>query len=544
MFCAQCGQNLAAGAKFCANCGTAAPAPVAPSEVPIPAATAMAIEATTAAAGGTEATPKDAATAAAGGTEATPKDATTSATGEAEATPAEPAHARAEAASTAAIPESPPADAVPAQGLLERIKAILFSPATEWPLIAAEPATTASIYWRYVAPLVLLGVIAGILGYSLIGYDMPFFGHRRAGIVGSVTRGVLQFGFAFFGVFLTAWLIDVLAPTFGGRRDSLSALKATAYSLTPLWLASALQIVPSLGVLASVVGLFYGLYLLYAGLPVLMRSPKDKSIGYVIVVALCSIVMWMLIGMLTTCAVVGLGVAGAGAFGRLGGHDRSTAADDAGDVLSSVFGGKSDADKARVRDALSQLQKMGEEAQKNGAVIGSSRPQSGADVSAAINAVGAIVAGGKDVEPVDFRKLKAMLPDTLAGMKRTESSGQSGEAMGIKGSSATARYGNNAGGSLQVEITDMGSLSGLAGLASKFDPNMEKETDRGYERTAKIDGQIFHERYDRASKSGEVSVIIAGRFSVNVRGDGVSPETLRGAIKQIDVPKLATLAAK
>ena len=94
--------------------------------------------------------------------------------------------------------------------------------------------------------------------------------------------------------------------------------------------------------------------------------------------------------------------------------------------------------RTAAREALSQLQKIGEDAQKAN-TRGTPDPKASADLTAALNAVGAIVSGGKDVQPVDFRKLREMLPETLAGMKRVDATGQSGEAMGIKGSSATAR---------------------------------------------------------------------------------------------------------
>jgi hypothetical protein len=136
-----------------------------------------------------------------------------------------------------------------------------------------------------------------------------------------------------------------------------------------------------------------------------------------------------------------------------------------------------------------------------------------------------------------------MLPDRIGGLKRTEASGQSGEAMGLKGSSANAHYGDGANASLNVEIADLGSLSGLAGLAARFDPTMEKETSTGYERTRKINGQLVHERYDRRDRSGEVSVFVNNRFSVTVNGSGVDADVLTGALKEIDVAKLATMTA-
>jgi hypothetical protein len=71
---------------------------------------------------------------------------------------------------------------------------------------------------------------------------------------------------------------------------------------------------------------------------------------------------------------------------------------------------------------------------------------------------------------------------------------------------------------------------------------MEKETETSYERTSKVNGQIVHERYDRRGKSGEISIILAERFNVAVRGNGVEPATLQCAIKQIDMAGLVALA--
>jgi hypothetical protein len=425
-------------------------------------------------------------------------------------------------------------------GLLARVKAILLSPSTEWPVIAVEASSARAIYGGYVAPLAAIGVLAGFIGYTVVGYNAPLLGHVRLGMVAGIVSAILGYVLWFASVFVIAWLVDVLAPSFGGQRAPLRSLKLTAYSYTPAWVAGILQLVPALGVLALLAGC-YGLYLLYIGLPILMRCPKEKSIGYAVVLILCAIVVSIVIGLLSMCAGAGLGMAGIGATGRLGASGDSSAAD-AGGAIASIFGGRTDADKARVNDALSQLQKIGEEAARKSNSEATPDPKATADMTAALNAVGTIVSGGKDIQPVDFRKLKEMLPETLAGMKRTDATGQSGEAMGIKGSSATARYTDGAGASLNLDLSDMGSLSGLAGLASRFDPSMEKQTEAGYERTSKINGQIVHERYDRRTKSGEISIILAERFNVAVRGNGVDVATLQGAIKQIDMAGLVALA--
>jgi len=111
-------------------------------------------------------------------------------------------------------------------------------------------------------------------------------------------------------VFVVALIVDALAPTFGGQKDALRALKVTAYSFTPAWVAAILRILPTLHIVAALIGL-YGLYLMYVGLPVLMRTPADKALGYTVVVVLCAIVLSIVISALTTLAIGGYGIPGA-----------------------------------------------------------------------------------------------------------------------------------------------------------------------------------------------------------------------------------------
>jgi hypothetical protein len=55
----------------------------------------------------------------------------------------------------------------------------------------------------------------------------------------------------------------------------------------------------------------YSLYLLYLGLPVLTKSPKEKALGYTAVVIIAAIVLFMVIGL-----VAGMFVSAPGVFGR------------------------------------------------------------------------------------------------------------------------------------------------------------------------------------------------------------------------------------
>jgi len=255
MFCAECGERLADGYKFCPQCGTPAAIvlqvtlperPSLPSEQPV--APPLPILA---------------------------------------ATPPRPSlnfSARFDAALASQV----------ARYAFNRVKNILLSPSTEWQVIAAEASSARTIYLHYVAPLVGIGVLATFLGQTLVGVPLPLFGTVRLSTAAAVTNAVVTFGLSFLGVFLIALIVDALAPTFGGEKDPLASLKVTAYSYTPAWVAAVLNLIPVLGILALLAA-FYGLYLLYLGLPALMHSPKDRAVGYTVVTVLCAIVLGVVI---------------------------------------------------------------------------------------------------------------------------------------------------------------------------------------------------------------------------------------------------------
>jgi len=180
-------------------------------------------------------------------------------------------------------------------GLLERAKNILLKPNAEWAVIAAETTSTRKLYTGYIVPLAAIGPIASIVGMSLVGIDVAFLGTIRTPFLSSVSYGIVAFVLALVGVLVLALIIDALAPTFSGEKNRGQALKLAAYSYTPAWLAGVLSVIPTLSPL-EIVAALYGLYLLYLGLPILMKAPKEKALGYTAVVVICAIVLGVLSG--------------------------------------------------------------------------------------------------------------------------------------------------------------------------------------------------------------------------------------------------------
>jgi hypothetical protein len=189
--------------------------------------------------------------------------------------------------------------------IVERAKNLCLTPSTEWPVIAGEVTSAGALMSGYVLPLASVSAVAGFIGGSLVGHTLPVVGTYRVPFATGLAAVVFSVVMAVAGVFVMSLIVNALAPTFGAEKNSDQALKVAAYSFTPAWIAGVFMILPALGVLASLGGL-YGFYLLYVGLPQLMKCPEDKAVGYTAVVVICAIVVSAVI------AATGGMVAGAG----------------------------------------------------------------------------------------------------------------------------------------------------------------------------------------------------------------------------------------
>lgn len=188
--------------------------------------------------------------------------------------------------------------------LVERAKNILLTPKTEWETVAAEEPNIQQILLGYVLPLALIPTIATIIGWGVIG----MFGFTS--FTYGIAMGLVQIINAFLSVLIAGFVIDALAPSFGSQKNMGRAVQLVAYSMTPIWVAGILNILPTIGWLAGLIGL-YGLFLMYLGLAPLMKSPEDKKVGYLVVSIIILIVVYFVIAAILTAilmAVFGLSI--------------------------------------------------------------------------------------------------------------------------------------------------------------------------------------------------------------------------------------------
>jgi hypothetical protein len=385
------------------------------------------------------------------------------------------------------------------KGLIARAQNILLRPKAEWEVIGAESATTQSLFTGYAMILAALPALARLIWgfmphcfFAVCVTTNPIF---------SVVSAVVYYAASLIGVFVIGLIIDALAPSFDGQKNQVQAMKVAVYSYTAAWLAGVFIIVPIVGFPLTLLGL-YSLYLLYSGLPKLMKSPEDKSLGYTVVVVLVAIVVFVVVGAVAS-TVAAMGAVGGGMMNpgvRVGGM---------------VHYGSTTVDVGKLQAAAQQI-----EAQAKAAQSGD---------------------GSGKVVAVDPQKLEGLLPNAIAGAPRTGLSATTAGAAGFAGSNAEATY-EKGDAHITLTVTDLASAGGLAALAGAVNVQSDRQTATGYEKVSTVNGRLTTEKYDNQAKSGEYSVMVANRFNVSAQGSGVSIDDLKGAVAAVGPDRLEALA--
>jgi Yip1 domain len=199
--------------------------------------------------------------------------------------------------------------------IVARAKAITLNPATTWPVIEAEQHDAQSLFVPYVLILAAIPAICSFIGLSLVGIGGFGFNFRipiASGLAMMITTYILSLVMT-FGM---GWLTSVLAPTFGGQSNLVQGLKLAVFGGTPMMLAGVFNVLPALSIIGLLVAL-YSLYVMYLGLPVLMKNPKEKTIVYMVVLIIASIISGVVLGMVSRAFTPSMG--GMGRMGMGGG---------------------------------------------------------------------------------------------------------------------------------------------------------------------------------------------------------------------------------
>jgi hypothetical protein len=380
--------------------------------------------------------------------------------------------------------------------VIQRIQDVLMKPRETWPVIEQENGDIAGIYREYLVYLAAVPAIASFIGLSLVGLGslgvsmrVPFFAGLAQAIVG--------FGLTLAVIFVVALIVDAFAPTFGGTKNRLNAFKVVAYGSTASLLGGIVGVLPGLAILGLLASI-YSIYLVYTGLPVLMKCRPDKAAGYTAVVVVCGIVALVVLSSISTLFMPAHVL-------HIGASDTDSETPEV--VVTS--------DDTEIHIDAGRAARMAKQA-----------------------AVAALA--GASAPLIAVPTLNAWLPETIGDLKRQSYETHSGSAMGVGGSVAEARYGEGER-NVQLSVVDLGGFGGLASVAAWANITMNQETDKRVEKVYKEGDRTVHEEYRKDGSRAQYTVILANGVLVACDARGMDIETVKQVVEDLDLTRVEAL---
>ena len=377
--------------------------------------------------------------------------------------------------------------------LLQRVLDILMRPRDTWLQIDAEDGNPGRIYLGYLVFLAAIPAVAGFIGYSLIGVG-AFGISVRVPVVQGLVSMVVGYVLSLAMVYVLALIANMLAPRFQAQQDMGSAFKLVAYASTAGMLGGVFSILPSLAMLGLLAAL-YSVYLLYTGIPVLMKAPQEKTVGYTAALVVCGILAGIVVGLATSLVTPGARGLGAGMAGM----------GDTGSVTMKVPGTDIKIDTGRLEEASRKM----EEAQAKG--------DTQAAAKAATEMMGAAL-GGKGGEPFAPKLLRDTLPERVGDLPRTAIEARSESAMGMQFTHVSAQY-THEDKELEIQIQDLGAVPALRmAMAGWATTTAESENADEVERIYRQGDTTIKESYRKDGSSSDVALMLPNGVMVQAYG--------------------------
>ncbi len=184
---------------------------------------------------------------------------------------------------------------------IERCKDIILLPKTTWSRLREEELTQNDILKQYLIILAAIPAVASFFGQAIIGQKVLYLGYYRVPFFAGLFRLILLWLLYIAAMYINAWIVKTLAPSFGGQKDQANSFKLVTFSFVPFFLAGVFGLIPALSSL-YILGL-YGVYLFYIGLPAMLDVPEEKTLSFTIVAVLLAIIVTAVLGAIANSVI-------------------------------------------------------------------------------------------------------------------------------------------------------------------------------------------------------------------------------------------------
>lgn len=170
--------------------------------------------------------------------------------------------------------------------MLQHTLGVFINPDREWQRIRDESHSFIRVFMVHTPLLALIPVIAAYFGVTQVGWSIG-----NGGVVKLTSESALMLCAGAYlaqlvAVYFLGEYINWMSRSFGVSGDAkqrhYEGTALAVYSSAPMMLAGVVLIYPQLWIVASVflLAACYSVYLVYAGIPILMNIPKERGFIY------------------------------------------------------------------------------------------------------------------------------------------------------------------------------------------------------------------------------------------------------------------------
>lgn len=194
--------------------------------------------------------------------------------------------------------------------ILSHLWGLLTEPDNEWINIRKNPPGLIKLYLGQIIWLAALPAVCTYIGTTMAGWSLP--GSTKVVRLtpeSALWMSLLAWMAMVCGVAVISWFIHWMSHNFNSDPSLTDCTAFTCYTAYPLFLTGICGLYPSLwlAIIAGTAAVSATAYLLYSGLPVFMKIPREQGFIYASSVLCIGLVVLVSI-MITTVIFWGMGI--------------------------------------------------------------------------------------------------------------------------------------------------------------------------------------------------------------------------------------------
>ncbi len=177
--------------------------------------------------------------------------------------------------------------------IINHAMGILTDTQATWQLIYRDKAGIAQIYTKYLMPILLIPIIGKFIGFSLIGYTLPYTNSIiRTEIPNGLREMALSYLFILGFLYLFTLILIQIMKKFEINAERVQVFKLLSFSATPICLAGVLFVFPGFSQLV-IFGAAYAIYIFYQGVIEFVEEAGNQAITMTVVASGVVVLFWI-----------------------------------------------------------------------------------------------------------------------------------------------------------------------------------------------------------------------------------------------------------